>query len=84
MDSGRKYKKALRYIDLLSSRNSNYAKVQSLKIDSLLNLAAVNLKISKNQEARHLCDQVRIIWVISYLVNCYLCIYILYISADLF
>lgn len=58
-DSGRKYRKALRYIDLLSSRSSGCTKVHSLKVDSLLNLAAVDLKISRHREARNLCDQVR-------------------------
>jgi len=57
--SDRKYTKALRYIDFLSSKSSgsNLKLIQAMKVSSLLNLAAVRLKKNKHQNARQFCDQ---------------------------
>lgn len=59
-DSDRKYRKALRYIDFLSATSSGFNSklINSMKVSSLLNLAAVRLKKNKYQDARQCCDQV--------------------------
>lgn len=60
MDSDRKYKKALRYIDWLIGSNKDYntANIRNMKISSLLNLAAVRLKKGKYKDVVDVCDQV--------------------------
>lgn len=60
-DSDRKYKKALRYIDWLISnkRACNISNINSMKINSLLNLAAVRLKKNKLKDVVEICSQVR-------------------------
>lgn len=60
VDSDRKYKKALRYIDWLISSQKKYdtANIKSMKISSLLNLAAVRLKKGKHKDVVDICDQV--------------------------
>lgn len=63
IDSDRKYKKALRYIDWLitSEKNYNNTNIKNMKISSLLNLAAVRLKKTKYKDVIDLCDQVLVI-----------------------
>lgn len=62
VDSGRKYKKALRYITWVESNNiSNVCdnnKVRYIKLQLLLNLAAVKLKKNSYQDALNCCNQV--------------------------
>ncbi|XP_063922956.1 peptidyl-prolyl cis-trans isomerase D isoform X2 [Zophobas morio] len=60
VDSERKYIKALRYIDWFIglNRNSNRSRVYEVRINSLLNLAAVRLKRHKYNEVIDLCSQV--------------------------
>lgn len=61
VDAGRKYKKALRYLDCVSSSESeesgrlNFRKIMH---SCLLNLSAVKLKLSQNKDAIELCDKV--------------------------
>lgn len=59
-DSDRKYRKALRYIDYLYTKGCNFDRklVEEMKINSLLNLAAVRLKKKKYQDANLYCEQV--------------------------
>ncbi|RZB40848.1 peptidyl-prolyl cis-trans isomerase D, partial [Asbolus verrucosus] len=60
VDSERKYIKALRYIDWFIglNRTQNRDRVEELRINSLLNLAAVRLKRNKYKEVVDLCSQV--------------------------
>lgn len=60
IDSERKYIKALRYIDwyLGLNKNKNIKEVEELRINSMLNLAAVQLKRHKHKEVISLCNQV--------------------------
>lgn len=60
-DSDRKYKKALRYIDWLISnkRACNISNINNMKVNSLLNLAAVRLKKNKLKDVIEICNQVR-------------------------
>ncbi|XP_044253889.1 peptidyl-prolyl cis-trans isomerase D isoform X1 [Tribolium madens] len=60
VDSERKYIKALRYIDwyLGLKENKNIKNIEDLKMNSLLNLAAVRLKRHKYKEVIDLCSQV--------------------------
>lgn len=65
VDSERKYKKALRYIDwFLASENdkADLEHVEELRINSLLNLAAVRLKRNKFKQVLDLCTQVNNVW----------------------
>ncbi|KAB0798810.1 hypothetical protein PPYR_06690 [Photinus pyralis] len=59
VDSDRKYKKALRYIDYLLTSGSGYDSkiVSEIKVCSLLNLAAVRIKKGKFQDANIYCNQ---------------------------
>ncbi|KAF5308316.1 hypothetical protein FQR65_LT06310 [Abscondita terminalis] len=59
IDSDRKYRKSLRYIDyfLSTGKGFNSKLVQNMKVSSLLNLAAVRLKKCKYQDANLYCDQ---------------------------
>ncbi|KAF5289118.1 hypothetical protein FQA39_LY15220 [Lamprigera yunnana] len=60
IDSDRKYKKSLRYIDYLltTGKDFNSKRLQNMKVSSLLNLAAVRLKKGRFQDANLYCDQV--------------------------
>lgn len=59
IDSDRKYKKTLRYIDYLLTSGSgfNSKAVCDIKVSSLLNLAAVRIKKNKFQDANIYCNQ---------------------------
>lgn len=63
VDSDRKYKKALRYIDWLigSQKDYNATSIKNMKVSSLLNLAAVRLKKGKYKDVVDICDQVLVI-----------------------
>lgn len=62
VESDRKYKKALRYIDWLAYTTDGYNlnKIKSIKIIAMLNLAFVRMKKHKYNEAISLCTQVKL------------------------
>lgn len=66
VDSDRKYKKALRYINWFINKNSNcnFDKLRSMKIKALLNMATVRLKRQKYDDVVSLCTEVIAIIVV--------------------
>lgn len=81
IDADRKYKKALRYVDWITMKktNCNPENLKVMKINSLLNLAAVRLKKHKYKDVIDICNQVS--W--KNFVQ-YICFYIVYYSYLLF
>ncbi|XP_071439067.1 peptidyl-prolyl cis-trans isomerase D isoform X2 [Hetaerina americana] len=61
VDAGRKYKKALRYLDCLSSsdlKESDSKITNEIMHNCLLNLSAVKLRLNQYKDAIGLCDKV--------------------------
>lgn len=59
IDSERKYKKALRYINWYVDKKKEFNdKMRSIKINSLLNMSTVKLKRQKYQDVVSLCSEV--------------------------
>lgn len=62
VDAGRKYKKALRYYLWMNKQQNMsdtfYISLIDLRLNLLLNLAAVRLKQEKYHEAKELCNEV--------------------------
>lgn len=59
-NSGRKYQKALRYINWYTKLNKNFnsSRMFMIKIKTLLNMATVNFRQQKYKDAISLCTQV--------------------------
>ncbi|XP_046402904.1 peptidyl-prolyl cis-trans isomerase D-like [Ischnura elegans] len=61
VDAGRKYKKALRYLNSFYSLNlskSNLKRADEMFDTCMLNLSAVKLRLNQNKEVVELCDKV--------------------------
>lgn len=64
VDSDRKYKKALRYIDWMNTKTvfyKNNKRFLDMQVQILLNLAAVNLYKKQNKDVLNLCNNVCIL-----------------------
>lgn len=66
VEAARKYKKAMRYFQFFSnqlSMDENRSSLQQFHITNCVNTAAVELKLGNHFDAKHACNEVRIIYL---------------------